>query len=749
VPRSAQAERIEGAVVVPDSKIRRPRQRTGAIRREQLIERLEDSEHDVTLVLAPAGFGKTTMVSQWAQVATTPVAWSTVGPTDSDPVVLMSTLLAALAGAGLSITPPAGVLTGDEPAFSRRVLPQFQRCLEELDRPVALVVDDIHAMHSAVAAIVLVATVESLPRDSRVALVGRSRPDLPIDLWRGQGRVLELTTAELSFGRAETQASLSGLLGRRPSRDELADVQSRSEGWPVAVYLEGMSIKRRGGVSTTVSPGLDDYVRSQVVAGLDEDLSAFLRRTSILGSLSGPVCDHVLEVDGSADELRRVEAATLLVGRLEGPGGWYRVHPLLRENLAADLTADAPQDARRLHARAARWYADQGQSEEALVHAIACGEADLIDAVGWDYGTETLMLGRTSTMQSWLDQLPPQDIETTPGLALLAAWTGVVKGDSASARRWAEAADRALGPDWIRHLDRSPREPALALLVCLSGVLPHDQAAQLAGAASAALPSTDRTRSLAVLLHGWQLVLSGEIEAGTETLVYSHSLATSMGIGTTSVEAPSLLGFIHASRGDLASAKRMSAAARDAWVAHDLQDAAPSTGLLFALDTYLHARNRPSERTRMDLSRTAPFAEELTRVMPAPAVLVESFVARTWEFLGDRAEASAALHRAETILDRIPPSEWLAGVVASARDALEQTSATAELTAGQRRVLSQLMTDKTMAEIAEVLYLSPNTVKTHAANIYRRLGVESRREVRRMMHGRLGPPDGTSEELLG
>src|SRR4029078_5348675 len=143
---------------------------------------------------------KTTMINQWAAEAGRPLAWATVGETDSDPLVLISTVISALTASGARVAPLSGVLTGDEPAFSRRVLPQFQRTMESIDRAVTLVVDDVDAMAGRRPAVVLAAVLASLPAGSGLALVGRSRPALPVALWRSQGRVQEVGPAGLAFG---------------------------------------------------------------------------------------------------------------------------------------------------------------------------------------------------------------------------------------------------------------------------------------------------------------------------------------------------------------------------------------------------------------------------------------------------------------------------------------------------------------------------------------------------------------------
>ena len=218
-------------------------------------------------MLAPAGFGKTILMSQWATSAGRPLAWATVTEGDADPVVLMSTLLAALGTSGAGVIPPGGVLTADEPAFSRRVLPQFQRSLEQFDRPVTLVVDDVHDMAGVRAAVVLSAVLESLPEGSQLALVGRSRPDLPVALWRSQGRVRELGPEELSFDADEVRALLAALSTEVPTTGLVDEILETTKGWPVAAYLQGLATTSGHQAPDMPSPALADYLEGVVMEG--------------------------------------------------------------------------------------------------------------------------------------------------------------------------------------------------------------------------------------------------------------------------------------------------------------------------------------------------------------------------------------------------------------------------------------------------------------------------------------------------
>jgi LuxR family transcriptional regulator, maltose regulon positive regulatory protein len=515
---------LGGPVVTPYSKLRPPVPRAGQVRRLALLGDLAAESWDLVLVLAPAGFGKTTMISQWAADAGRPLAWATVGETDGDPVVLISTLMAALTASGAGVAPLPGVLTGDEPAFSRRVLPQFQRTLESIDRAVTLVVDDVHVMAGTRPAVVLAAVLDSLPAGSGLALVGRSRPDLPVALWRSQGRVREVGPEDLAFDFDEASAFLAQLIGADAPKDLVADILHATAGWPVAVYLQGLAAARGRLPPATTSTALTDYLDAEVLGRVDQSLLDFLRRASILSTLSAVACDEVVSVRNSRAMLRSAERSTLLVNRLDGGDGFYRLHPLLRDRLTRDLEEAEPQEASALRARAARWCDAHDYADEAIAHAERSDDPEVLGTLAWKHAPEALAVGRTTTVRGWLARVSESDMMASPRLCITAAWTAVGAGDGVGALRWAEATGRALGPGWEVHLDRSSVEASIALLLVLPGTDGYENSAARAGSSYAALPITHVFRPLSLMVQGAFLVISGAVEEGMAHLERSQAL---------------------------------------------------------------------------------------------------------------------------------------------------------------------------------------------------------------------------------
>ena len=691
-------------------------------------------------MLAPAGFGKTTMIAQWAASNGRTLAWATVSETDADPIVLISTLMAALSASGAGLIPMSGVLTGDEPAFSRRVLPQLQQVVESVDPPVTLIVDDVHLIEGERSTAVLSAVLDSLPVGSSLALVGRSRPDLPVPLWRSQGRVREIGPDDLAFDLPEATAFLRQLTHGDPTPGLSAEVLDATGGWPVAVYLQGLAIARGRVRPSSTTTALTDYLDAEVLGQVAPDLIDFLRRASILSTLSAPACKDVVQLPNAREMLREAERATLLINRLHGDDGVYRLHPLLRERLVRDLEEREPQQASLLHTRAARWCDANGYIEEAIAHAGRSGDRELLGGLAWRHAPEALAVGRTTTVQGWLASVPEDDMLTSASLCITAAWTAVGGGDGVNAFRWAEATGNVLGQDWTDHLDHSSVEASLALLYAMPAMDGFEPSAARMGRVSTALPITHVFRPLSLMFQGAFLVLSGNVQKGIEHLERGQVLCESLGLGTIWVECASMLAAAHARSGAWAEAEESIAVGRRVWLQQDLRDVKTTTMLVSGVSAFMHARSGEGLDARDDIERAEAVLTGVAPVAPWAAVIVESFIARAWLLLDDRASSLAAADRARGVLDQLPSSPFLDELVASADDEISRADELAKLTQAELRVWPLLLGRLTVREIARQLHLSPETVKSHVTSIYRKLGVATRRELQERAET-LGQPD--------
>lgn len=727
VPLRRDVGGLDLSVVTPRTKVRPPTSRPGTVPRTRILDRLARRPRNLLLVTAPAGFGKTTLVSQWAAGTDSPVAWATVTETDSDPVMLISTLIAALEASRFSPSglEPAG-LTGDEPAFSRRVLPAFQRLIEDIEGPITVVVDDIHCLTGSPAATVLTTLVEAMPADSCLALVGRHRPDLPVALWRSHGRVAEIGPDDLAFDNAETWH----LIYEHDvdiDAERVHQIVQATHGWPVAVYLEVLAPNRRL-PGTAPSAALTEYLDEVVLAAADDAMTAFLGQISILGPVSPHYCNAVLGITDSAQRLRQVERATLLVTRMDDEAELYRLHPLLRERLERDLAETQPALVHSLHVRAARWCEANGLVEEAITHARCSADVPLLGEIVWRYAPAALVGGRSSTVRRWLGSVDEDTIAATPTLSIAAAWASLLAADGAKTVHWSDAIVQSLGPDWTAHLSRSTVEPVLAILVALSGRLGFEESAELSGAAYRALPVSHAIRPFGLFLHGANLVLAGSVESGRAVIEQSYDLVKGANVVSPSLSASTMLAIVAVHEEEWQDAQDYVAIARKVWVDHDL-DERSANSWYFGVSALLHARLGDAFDARADMRRVSTMLTTVAPAMPWMRVLAESFIARTFVQLNEQGDAAAAIRRARAALELSPPSPFLSDLVTSTEQTLTKSEMLARLTPAERRLWPHLLGRATLSEVAVQLHLSPATIRDHRRSIYRKLGVTSRREL--------------------
>lgn len=717
-------------VNTPESKLRPPAAHLAMVRRRRLLERLADSRYQIVAIQAPGGFGKSTLAAQLAEQSVI-VAWATLDATDSDPVVLVSTLLNALADAqALTIEEPGtrwpGGLSGDEPVFSRWVLPQFRRAVESTS-PVTIVIDDAHRARGSQARAVLVALVESLPRGSSIALVGRALGSLPLSVWHGQGRLLQIDSSDLLFDDAEIEAALTGFHGSVPSAELVRDVAARTDGWPVAVYLGAISDDYR---AYGVSDDLRQYFRNEILSNVDSEVVDFLRRSAPLEALSAPVCKAVIDGIDAVGLLRRAESESLLISRMEGRTQWFRLHTFLREQLLDELTMSDPVEARLVHARASRWYDEQGLVDQAILHATAAGDPQVLGSVLWPAATDALLIGQAGRVRRWLAEIDEPTIAMSSGLSVAAAWTAVVFGEYPAAMRWAAASQELLGPDWRARLDNSTVEPAFGLLVALSGAGGWDDSAELAQGARAVLPTENSIHVFADLCCGLYALLRGEVRRGLQLLEEARILAAARSMATTQVEAAALAALIHAEAGELQLATDLSQEAQLTWNTHHREGSLTTTAIVENSAALVAALNHDVSWAE-HLAAALDLAPVIAPVLPWFEVVVHSIAARCLA-QHDETGAMAHLATASEALQRGASSPFLAEAVAVARRTVTDGQTISVLSPAERRVWRMLQGRRTMKEIADALFLSPETVKSHTASIYRKLHVSSRREAQEL-----------------
>jgi LuxR family maltose regulon positive regulatory protein len=459
--------------VIPATKLHVPRVRAGIVPREGLVELLvRGRSRKLTLLGAPAGFGKTTLLAEWCASAAEECdfAWVSLDPADNDPVRFWTCAIDALDG----LAPGTGAearsaLRASRGALEDVALPLLLNDLARLERPAVLVLDDYHQIRDERVHESVDYLVQHLPDALHLAIATRSDPPLPLGRLRARGELTEVRAAELRLSAEESAALLRAALGVELDASDVARLVSRTEGWAAGLYLAALSLRGRSDARAFIASftGDDrhivDYLSSEVLAGQPPGLRGFLLETSVLERLCGPLCDAVTGRGDSAELLERIERDNLFVTPLDTTREWYRYHLLFGELLHHELQRSQPERMAELHRRARDWYRAEGAIPEAIEHATAAGDVDdaarLIAAHWNDYFNR----GHLDTVDGWLTALPPETVAGDPRLCMARAWLALDWGAVDVADRWIESAQARLDSDAGEAWDAGDRADAAVL----------------------------------------------------------------------------------------------------------------------------------------------------------------------------------------------------------------------------------------------------------------------------------------------
>src|SRR5262245_10964485 len=455
---------VSGHDVLLATKLHLPRPRPDFVPRPRLADRLDKGlAHGLVLVCAPAGYGKTVALADWARRSGWPVAWLSLDAGDNDPVRFWRHVVAALGPA--------------RPGASERLLPLFgppppslfdglvtalinELAAEPRDDQVVLILDDYHLIDVEPVHESLSLLLEHLPPGLQVVLASRSDPPLPLGRLRADRRLAELREAEFRFTAREAGTLLrrvaEGASGALSDAD-VAALTARTEGWAAGLQLAGLSLRGQADVAGFVADFSGshryvlDYLTGEVLEHLEERLRDFLLETSVLDRLSGELCDAVTGQSGSQALLERVEQAGLFLVALDEVRGWWRYHHLFADLLRARLQQERPERVGALHRAAAAWHQEHDLADDAVRHAMAAGDpawaARLIEL----HFDATFQQGQRATIHRWLAALPADLLATRARSGLAQAWMAVVGGQVEVADAALETAEQAAG--------RAPEEP--------------------------------------------------------------------------------------------------------------------------------------------------------------------------------------------------------------------------------------------------------------------------------------------------
>ncbi len=704
--------------------------RPGLVSRDRLISRLAGTRQSpVLLLVAPAGYGKTTLLADWTAQDDRPSAWLSLDERHNDPTLFLSAIAAMLGQIEPMPEEVFAPLLTPRSGVSSVVVPRLCEAVEAREKPFVLVLDDLHLVEHADCMSPLAEIAQCVPAGSQLAIATRTEPALPLGRMRADRLLAELGANELAMDTSEAAQTLNACgISARP--DSVAQLIERTEGWPVGVYLAGLSLNRKGEADGAISEihGDDrvvaDYVREEFLAALDADTLDFLVKSSVLDHLSGEVCDAVLERADSAETLRKLVRSNLLIIPLDGRDKIYRHHALLHEMLQAELGRHKASVASRLHTRASEYFFERGDIDRAVTHAVEAGDRNLAARLIWSSAGNFVSNGRHATVREWLASFTENQIAALPRLCLARATQHLAEGDGGKVERWTALA--------LEGLENGAGDPALvaaARVIRASGAA-MDGAVQMRNDAQAGydvLPAGSPFRPLCQLIEGASFHLCSDRKAARRPLEDGARSSTTPSVETL---CRAQLALLSMDEGDMGEAERQMQLAISKIEHYGLADH-PTQALAFAVSALVRARRgradaaaadaKTAVRLQSGLHEMTPWYEAETRIALARALIVLDDV------LAARSHLAAAGRYLRKVSDAVVLSEWLEAAWGEVENA-GSVAGRWPLTPAELKLLHMLPTHYSFREIADQSFVSQNTVKTQAQSVYRKLGVSSRAE---------------------
>jgi LuxR family maltose regulon positive regulatory protein len=709
------------------TKLRPPVPPGRLVRRSRLSDVLDAGlERHVRLILvsAPAGSGKSTLVSSWLSGRTEAVAWLQVEESDSDPARFWSYLVEAIGQAhpiaAGDLRPIVASSNGDDLV----VVSALVNGLADIPDPLVVVIDDYHLIDDRSVHRGVERLIDLCPRQVTVVLATRIDPPFRLGRLRVRDQIAEIRAADLRFATDEA-SSLLGPVGRSLDRTQLDQLCGRTEGWAAGLVLAGLSLSQATDADEFIEAFRGDdqlvveYLRDELLAAVGADDRQRLLETSIVEQLCGPLVDAVTDSTSGATWLRDTAGTNQLLIGLDRTGTWYRYHHLLRDLLRLEADQAFPERMPELHARAAAWFESQGDHGKAIAHRLACRDVEAAAGLLLFHGPRLLADGQIETLRGFLEQLG-EAARTFTWCALLAGWCEFLAGRHTSAESWLDSLVEA-APEGFDLTVATPLRMNISLAR-------GDVATALDTARQ--MTPTDLTshRSDLATATGAAYAWAGQAEDARRTLRLAVDKAVDERLRTAHVLALVYLAVVAFDDGPAASAQTAASTAVE-------------TARGFGLSAYHGVAPAYAIRARTGddpahAQADALHALNLTRRVSTDLALgfVLTTCGDTLVDLGDPT-GEPLLAEARSVIDRCPDPGIAGRYLARA----ESRHGIAEVDRPRAAVLVEQLTDREMAvlrhlptqmsqrDIASELYVSLNTVKTHCSAIYRKLGVGDRK----------------------
>ena len=706
--------------------------------RVALLRELAGTPRRLVLVRAPAGWGKSALLSDWSawEQERRPFAWLGLDAGDDDPLHFALYLVEALR----TIDPEAGtsalpLLLAPGVDLVDEALPVLVNELRELP-PCVLVLDDYHAIEHPEIHRVVEYLLDRGPPALTLAVATRSQPPLPVARLRARAELLELDADALRFTARESEVLLNDLHALGLDAPTVARLHERTEGWVTGLFLAALSLRGRDDGPAFVEhfAGDDrhiaDYLCAEVLEQQRPEMRRFLLRTAILERFCPRLCEAVTGADGGARLLTELERSNLLLVPLDTRREWYRYHHLFGELLRNELEVHEPGSAAELHRRAAVWLVAAGFVSEAIHHRIEAGDrAEAGELIARQWPTTLLTTAGDRTIERWLFELGGDAVRADVRLCVARCFVGLSLGRMEDVERWLGAAESAPLPAPFHDGTASVAGALARVRAAWRWQLGDAAGALAAGEQARAAEAGTPWEAIGVACIGLANVARGDWAEGRRWMGEYARLGEAFGTHLNHASGLSTVSACHAEEGDLAAAERAAAAALEVAAAHGIDE--------HWCMAHAHLARGVVWRERGDLLSAAGDMERSFELAGRGAGPVST----AWPLLhlaavlaarGDRAGARERLAAARAVLAPAPDPgafpERLAQVAAALAARSRAVAPGEPLSDRELAVLRELAGPRSQREIGEQLYVSLNTVKSHTKSIFRKLGVSARDE---------------------
>jgi LuxR family transcriptional regulator, maltose regulon positive regulatory protein len=712
-----------------EAKVSVPQPRPGAVSRKKLVDTARSSDCRVVGITAPAGYGKSTFLAEWASVEDRRVAWVSLDRFDDDPATLLAQFATAYFYAGLGSLDLVTGMTGRGVSVLSRAAPRLASALHASPVPFAFFLDDLHELRSPACHDALDVLIPAIPRGSQLATASRcEQPHLA--RLRASGDALEFGPGDLALDAAGAQHIFS--VAQVSLAPELAAaVTERTEGWAAGLHLAALIAKDSRAEALAITGDdryVADYLYRETLTRQPQDTQRFLRRTAVLDQFCAPLCEAVTKSPAAA-HLRHLEARGLFLIPLDRRREWYRYHALFREFLLGELRHTEPDLIPALHQRAADWYEANGSPALAVEHLLHTTDWDRTVRLVTQLTLPTYMAGQLPTVLRWHRAIGGAHIERYPPLAVMVCWISTLSGDMTGALRWAEVVNAAsfAGPPGDGSASFDSARAMLQAAMCATG---SEQMLADASFAVAHEAPWSPWRDTALWALAEAHLLAGHLDQARAAFAEASTTAAPRGNFDNVTVCEANLAWLAMDRGDWLEAGERLQLALTAIEDNRLHDYVASIPA-FAAAAQLSLHQGDLKETHRHLARAMRARPSATYLLPYQSVRLRLYLAKVYLALADPGTARQLLREIDDVLTHRPALGTLVNEVGEFRRTLASSTVSGaagrpSLTPAELRLLPYLQTHLTARGIAERLFISSHTARTQVKSIYRKLGVSSR-----------------------